>query len=598
MKNRKKFTQLLIFSLDIVDPTMHTEGMAHLHKKIKKGRPYYYVREMGRVGGKLKVIEQIYPGSPERIKELATSNKGACKNILVQEFGALWLANLMASGINLAAIIDSVVARRRHEKGPSVGEYFLYAVLNRMVEPCAKRTLPEWYKSSAIQYIRPVEIEALNSQRYWEKWERVTPAQIEQIASLFFSKVRELPGSRSDCFLFDTTNYYTYMASQMESELARRGKNKDGKNWLRQVGLALLISRKGRLPLFYREYEGNRHDSKVFQRIIDEVFLAMREFADRGTELTVVFDKGMNAPENIALIDSRPGFHFITTYSTYFAEQFLRVKLSDFKPVDSASNRELERLGREDDRMIAWRGSGEFWGLDRTVVVTYNPRTAAKQRYGFDGKMLELQDVLFELRSKAKSGKAPWNSLKHLEKHYMQACEKLFLPKDLYQFDLEKEGGKPKFVFRRDYYRIGKYIERFGRNIIITDHRGWSTDEIVGASLDRYLVEEAFRQSKDDELVSVLPMRHWTDGKIRCHIFTCMAALTYLRILENRLRQAGIPQTSDSVMETMRKLHSCLCWSASKSRPQRVIEEPTEDQSAILKAFGYKIASGVLQKSN
>jgi transposase len=569
--------------------------MAHLHKKIKKGRPYYYVREMGRIGGKLKVIEQIYLGSPERIKELATSDKGTCKNILVQEFGALWLANLIATQIDLAAIIDSVVARKRNEKGPSVGEYFLYAVLNRMVEPCSKRILPEWYESTAIQHIRPVEIEALSSQRYWEKWERITPAQIEQIASLFFSKVRELPGSRSDCFLFDTTNYYTYMASQMESDLARRGKNKDGKDWLRQVGLALLVSRKGRLPLFYREYEGNRHDSKVFGRIIEEVFSAMREFSDRGAELTIVFDKGMNAPENIALIDSRDGFHFITTYSTYFAEEFVRVKLSDFKPVDSLRNRELERLGREDDRIKAWRGTGEFWGRERTVVVTYNPMTAAKQRYSFDSKMLELQEVLFELRSKAKSGKAHWNRLKHLEKHYFEACEKLFLPKDLYQIDLEKgDEGNPKFVFRKDYYRIGKYIEKFGRNIIITDHKDWSTDEIVSASRDRYLVEEAFRQSKDDELVSVLPIRHWTDGKIRCHIFTCMAALTYLRMLENRLHRAEIPQTAATAMQTMRKLHSCLCWYSGNPKPQRIIEEPTENQSAILKAFGYKIASGVL----
>lgn len=572
--------------------------MAHIHKKMKKGRPYYYVREMGRIDGKLKVIEQIYLGSPERIKELATAEKGTCKKIFVQEFGALWLANLMANEIDLAAIVDSVVPRKGNEKGPTVGEYFLYAVLNRMVDPCAKRTLPEWYKSTAIQHIRPVEIEALGSQRYWEKWERITPSQIEQIASLFFSKVRAMPGSRSDCFLFDTTNYYTYMASQMESELARRGKNKDGKDWLRQVGLALLVSRKGRLPLFYREYEGNRHDSKVFWRIIDEVFSAMREFADPGADLTIVFDKGMNAPENIKLIDSKPGFHFITTYSTHFAEEFLRVKLSDFKPVDSTRNRELERLGREDDRITAWRGAGEFWGRERTVVVTYNPRTAAKQRYSFDRKMLELQEVLFELRSRAKSGKAPWNGLKHLEKHYLQACEKLFLPKDLYQFDLEKEESKPKFVFRKDYYRIGKYIDRFGRNIIITDHADWSTDEIVRASLDRYLVEEAFRQSKDDELVSVLPIRHWTDGKIRCHILTCMMALTYLRILENRLAPAAVPQTAAAAMATMRKLHSCLCWYSGTTKPQRIIEEPTEDQSAILKAFGYKIASGVLQKSN
>ena len=577
---------------------MHITDMAHLHKKIKKGRPYYYVREMARVGGKLKVIEQIYLGSPERIKELATAQKGTCTKVSVQEFGALWLANLIAGGIDLVAIVDSIVPRKRNEKGPSVGEHFLYAVLNRMVEPCSKRTLPEWYQSTAIQHIRPVEIEALSSQRYWEKWERITPTQIEQIASLFFSKVRAMPGNRSDCFLFDTTNYYTYMASQTGSELARRGKNKDGKDWLRQVGLALLVSREGRLPLFYREYEGNRHDSKVFWRVIDEVFSAMREFADPGAGLTIVFDKGMNAQQNIEQIDTRDGFHFITTYSTHFAEELLRVKLSAFKPVDSARNRELERLGKEDDRIVAWRGEGEFWGRERTVVLTYNPRTAAKQRYSFDQKLLELQEVLFELRSRAKSGKAPWNQLKHLEKHYLQACEKLFMPKDLYQFDLEKEQGNPKFTFRKDYYRIGKHIERFGKNIIITDHTNWSTDEIVRASLDRYLVEEAFRQSKDEELVSVLPIRHWTDGKVRCHIFTCMAALTYLRILESLLGQAGIPQTAATAMETMRKLHSCLCWCSGKSRPQRIIEEPTENQSAILKALGYRVAGRVLQKSN
>lgn len=586
------------FVLDIVDPSIDTPTMAHLHKKIKKGRPYYYVREMARVGGKLKVIEQIYLGSPERIRELATSEKGTCTKVSVQEFGALWLSNLIASEIDLATVVDSVVPRKRNEKGPSVGEYFLYAVLNRMVDPCSKRTLPEWYRSTAIQHIRPIDVEELNSQRYWEKWERITPEQIEQIASLFFSKVRAMPGNRSDCFLFDTTNYYTYMAGQMESGLAKRGKNKDGKDWLRQVGLALLVSKEGRLPLFYREYEGNRHDSKVFWRIIDEVFCAMREFADPGAQLTIVFDKGMNSPENIEQIDSRDRFHFITTYSTHFAEEFVRVKLSAFKPVDSARNRELQRLGKEDDRIVAWRGAGEFWGRQRTVVVTYNPRTAAKQRYSFDQKLLELQDVLYELRSRAKCGRPPWIRPVHLEKHYNQACENLYLPKNLYQFDLEREEGKPKFVFRKDYYRIGKHIERFGKNIIITDHTDWSTDEIAKASLERYLVEEAFRQSKDDDLVSVLPMRHWTDGKIRCHLFTCMAALTYLRILENRLAQAGIPQTASAAMESMRNLHSCLCWHSGKSRPQRMIEEPTKDQSAILKALGYKITGGVLQKSN
>lgn len=57
------------------------------------------------------------------------------------------------------------------------------------------------------------------------------------------------------------------------------------------------------------------------------------------------------------------------------------------------------------------------------------------------------------------------------------------------------------------YSRIGKHIERFGKYINVTDHLDWSNDEIVQASLDRYVVESAFRQSKGDDLVSVMPIR-------------------------------------------------------------------------------------------
>ena len=98
-----------------------------------------------------------------------------------------------------------------------------------------------------------------------------------RIASPFFKKIAELEPVDSDCFLFDTTNYYTYMASDTESELAQRGKNKEGKDWLRQIGVALMVSRVGRIPLFFREYEGNRHDSKEFNKILAEMTTRMKE---------------------------------------------------------------------------------------------------------------------------------------------------------------------------------------------------------------------------------------------------------------------------------------------------------------------------------
>ena len=242
--------------------------MAHLHKKMKKGRPYYYIREMARVDGKPRVIKQIYLGSIDRLLELIAERKqeGIAK-ISAQEFGALWLANLMEQEVGLASIIDSVLGRADREKGPSIGEYFLYAVFNRMIDSCSKRALPDWYRATAIEFIRPVDIEALTSKRYWAKWERVEQEDIEKVAGLFFKRIVEIEKPQSDAFLFDTTNYYTYMASDTESKLAQRGKNKEGKGWLRQIGVALLVSRGPQVPLFFREYEGNQHDSKLFNQI-------------------------------------------------------------------------------------------------------------------------------------------------------------------------------------------------------------------------------------------------------------------------------------------------------------------------------------------
>ena len=63
-----------------------------------------------------------------------------------------------------------------------------------------------------------------------------------------------------ESLLFDTTNYFTYMATQTKSELAVRGKNKAGKHHLRQVGVGLVLDRATSLPLYYKVYPGNLHD--------------------------------------------------------------------------------------------------------------------------------------------------------------------------------------------------------------------------------------------------------------------------------------------------------------------------------------------------
>ena len=585
----------MLFLLAYVRPYWYVLDMAHIHKKMKKGRPYYYVREIARVDGKPKVINQVYLGSPDRILEMAQGGNKMPRKIQAQSFGALWLANLVEKEINLAGLIDGVVAQKKDD-APSVGEYFLYAVYNRMIQACSKRAMPGWYKPTAIQHIRPVQIDELNSQMYWFKWDQVGKQQLEKITKNFLQRISELEPSSSDCFMFDTTNYYTFMASDTESELSQRGKSKEGRNWLRQVGIALLVSRDKRIPLYYREYEGNRHDSKVFLQVMEDMFMAMRKSAGADTSLTVVFDKGMNSEENIGAIDAREDINFITTYSPYFAEHLIHVNLDKFTVVDTNKNRKLTREGKEDDRLLAWRTQGEYWGRERTVVVTYNPLTATKQRYGFEKKMLHLQETLFEFQSKVNRHAPHWRKKSVVLKRYKDICSDLHIPSDLYKVELYRYESRLRMNFRKNHYRIGRYIDRFGKNILITDITAWTTDEIVQASLDRWAVEDGFRLTKDEAQIALRPLRHWTDSKIRCHIFTCIAAMALLRIIELRLRKAGVDMTAKAAMRHMNSLHSCLLWLPGKRKAVRMLEDPDEEQADIMRAFGWRIAGGVLQE--
>jgi len=570
--------------------------MVHFVVKKKKGRPYLYVREVARVDGKPKVVSQIYIGSPDRVAAMARGETQEDIKLRVEEYGALWLAQQMDREIDLVGIVDSIIPPGAREKGPTIGEYFLYCVWNRMIEAVSKRKLAEWYSRTAIQHIRPVDLEELTSPRYWEKWDRVSEQALEEISRRFFSRIWEVEQPTADCLLFDTTNYYTYMGAQTDSDLAVRGKNKAGKHNLRQVGLGLLVARESRLPIYYKTYPGNLHDSRHFSEVMEEMFSIVGGLNKTKERLTVVIDKGMNSEDNFAWLDDHARMHFVTTYSTYYAEDLAAIPLEQFEPVDTEKNRRLMDDGHPEERLLVYRTRGEFWGKERAVVVTFNPASARKQAYTLDRKLNEIRQELLLMRAKVRDDQPQWRDSDTIWERYYRLCERFHVSSDLYDLEFEKDGSGLMMSFRKNTYWVDRHRARMGKSVIVTDNTDWTTAQIVNANLDRWQVEDRFRQSKNDDRVGVQPMRHWTDSKLRCHFFSCVVALTYLRRLELKLGKAGIQRTADDVMDDMQHLHSVLTMSALARKPRRRIETPTKTQAEVLSAFGCTInRSGVLQ---
>ena len=147
--------------------------------------------------------------------------------------------------------------------------------------------------------------------------------------------------------------------------------------------------------------------------------------------------------------------------------------------------------------------------------------------------------------------------------------------------------------FRKDPAEMSAHQAMMGKNVIVTDNHTWSTEAIVSASLDRSRIEKQFRASKASCHVRVNPMFHWTDGKIRCHLLTCVIALACLRLLE--LKVSG-GHSAKTIMEEMHNLNRVLSWRRGARIAQEQIEEPTDLQAHILAQLGYQVKDGsVLQ---
>src|SRR6185312_1552601 len=101
---------------------------------------------------------------------------------------------------------------------------------------------------------------------------------------------------------FDTTNFDTHIATTTEGELARRGHAKSKRSDLRVVGLGVLVSETGHVPLLYRTYAGNASDQSVLENCLDGLgklhdALDAGEGRQRPATRTLVRDGGFWSPQ-------------------------------------------------------------------------------------------------------------------------------------------------------------------------------------------------------------------------------------------------------------------------------------------------------------
>ena len=153
--------------------------------------------------------------------------------------------------------------------------------------------------------------------------------------------------------VFDCTNFDTFIDTENHSRLPQRGHAKSKRTDLRIVGLALLVSVDFHVPLLWKVYPGNQHETPLPR--LQELTKRYQVLARHCRSITLIFDKGNNSATNQEILDASH-FHFVgSLVPTHFA---------DLLALPVEKSQELEDARLKPTR--AWRVTRQVWGQERT----------------------------------------------------------------------------------------------------------------------------------------------------------------------------------------------------------------------------------------
>jgi transposase len=561
--------------------------MASIVGKKRGTATYYYLVESARVNGKPRIVSQEYLGTAE---ELAVAMRGGGLGLPDRtghkEFGAAAAAWGMLEDLSAAGIIDQVTGPAPAGQPLSTGTYLALAALNRLVAPCSKAGFADWWKTTAAGRFTRIPASALDHRRFWDAMHAITLEQLEQASRAIAVKIVQDCGIDCSSVALDMTNFATFIATANgKAPIAQRGKAKQKRYDLRLVGLGLVVTRDGGIPLTWHAYPGDRPDVTQFPAMITqlrgryEAVCAAAGVPARAADMTVVFDAGQNSEANFAHF-ADAGLHYIGSVPASDCPDLTALPASARSAVDAG------RFGG----LTAYDTRREAYGAERRAILTHSPELRESQARGLDGTTLaKAGRKLDELAATLARGK----TRRPREKVTAEIEAITARPWTRRVITWELTGDKPKDL-RLSWSidpdaRAALEEEIFGKHVLITSHDDWPVPEVVAGYRSQSEAEFSFRQMKDPHVVSFSPMHHWTEHNIRVHVFTCVLALQLAHLMRLRAARAGLRM---SVRELLGELagigETVLLYHGDRGRPRahRMLTETSPVQDKLAGIFG------------
>jgi transposase len=562
----------------------------HLVTKRIKGFEYFYLVKKERRGKRVVTAKTVYVGNRQKLAdlvELSASNAFPAE-AKVQEVGAsLGLAQI-AVDLGLEEIIDSACPLTRSDAAP-IGRRMVLAAIHRALSPRRSNSLlslEHGYLCSSLAEILPTDPAGLDNRRMCEAFARLSAKQVEAIESAVVRRVVEKENLSLGALAFDCTNFDSYAGARTPSRLLKRGHNKSGRP-LRALGLGLLVTADDGMPLLTFAYPGNENDVTAFGRFLRALDRRC-ESLGLPIEATVAADGG-NISRQMLLKLEKKTRHYVLR---------LPAKHVDLPPIRSTGLPWLR--GSLKGKVRARQVRCKVYGVERCIIDQYSARMHKRQLPGLERDRKRARQDLQRLQTLLDRQR---RGLRHVKPLTVRAVRNRVAKalsrehmEDLFQVQIEKGDRAPILRFEESV-AAWQYLQDYvlGRTLLVTDRTDWPAEQVIYSSRVQSRNENIFRDIKDPNGVSMLPLRHRRDAALRAHALAVVLGLLLAKVLQRRLKRAGVEApTVAAALEQLQGIRRIRLQYGPEAPPAlRALAEGrwipsarTERQFAMLRALG------------
>ena len=295
--------------------------------------------------------------------------------------------------------------------------------------------------------------------------------------------------------LYDLTSVYL---EGRRCKLAKRGYSRDGKRGKLQIEFSLICNRDG-CPVAVQVFKGNTSDPATVGPVIEK--LRHRFGLSR---VVLVGDRGMLTQARIREEVQPSGLDWITALRGPAIRQLVESGTVQMSLFDEMNLLEIRSDVYPGERLMVCR----------------NP-LLARQRAAKRQEMLsKTEELLDEIVAATGRDRRPYRGRDRIALRVGKVVNKYKMAKH-FELDITEES----FAYRRNAESIAAEVALDGLYVIRTSLSAeeMGAEATVRAYKGLSVVEQAFRSYKTVNL-KVPPIYHWTNDRVRAHVFLCLLA--------------------------------------------------------------------------